>query len=151
MTCWFQNENYPAWARDGLRRKQRNRWQYHSDLVALWKKYSEPSEPVMNGTSLGEAKRRREIAKAELAELELAEARRRDELARGNMLRRDEWERFAKESIGIARDRMASVPKSLAKLGDSDEQQRRLLKEATRIIEAALNGLAKAFAEGATD
>ena len=106
---------------------------------------------MFEGVSLNEAKRRKELAKAELAELELAEARRQDELQRGNVLPRDEWERFAREVVGIARDRIAGVPKAVAKLVDSDAVARRVMQEAEKIIKGALDGLARSLEEGPQD
>lgn len=67
---------------------------------------------------------------------------------RGNILPRDEHTQFLRDSIIVARQQLMSLPKELAGLISSPKLQRTFLDEATKRINATLEGLASEFARG---
>lgn len=104
-----------------------------------------------SGGTLQKLKTAKLAQEIKLLQIEVENAERERDLQRGNILPRDEYTRFVREVMGIARDRWATIPKSLAKLVDSDALQSRLLRESTTIVEAVLSSLARSLEEGPAD
>lgn len=104
-----------------------------------------------SGGTLQKLKTAKLAQEIKLLQIEVEQAERERDLQRGNILPRDEYTRFVREVMGIARDRWATIPKSLAKLVDSDALQSRLLREATKIVDAVLASLSRSLDEGPGD
>jgi len=72
---------------------------------------------------------------------------REEQIRQGNILDREEWTLFARESIVICRDQIAALPKLLARLAGPQERAK-ILAEGTRIVNLKLSQLADALAQG---
>ncbi len=67
---------------------------------------------------------------------------------RGNILPRDEFTQFLRDSIIVARQQLFALPKELAGLISEPKLQRTFLDESTKRVTTILEGLASEFARG---
>ncbi len=132
---WQKEPGFPNWESG-----------YDIPAIKLWAegRNKKNSEYDQIHVDLEEKIKRQKLRKETLQADKLA---REAEEATGNILRRDEWETFAREQITIARDRMSLIPRNLCR-HVPQKYHETIQAEGEKELNKVFDEIAKAFKEG---
>lgn len=132
---WMKEPGFPTWEAG-----------YNIHQIQTWAegRGRKNSSKAQRMVALEEAIKEQKLRRETLLANKLA---REEEEAKGNILRRDEWETFSREQITVARDRLALIPRELCRYVP-EKYHKTIQGEGEKIIQKILDELAKNFEEG---